>query len=44
MLDLNPLKRISMRNALNDKYFDDVRPQIKILYERLEKESKEKKN
>jgi len=32
MLHLDPLKRISMKSALNDKYFDDVRPQIKTLY------------
>ncbi len=43
MLEINPLKRISMKEALNDKYFDDVRPQIKIMYEKLEKENKDKK-
>lgn len=35
MLQLDPLKRISMKNALNDKYFDDIRPQIAKMYEKL---------
>lgn len=36
MLELDPLKRISMKNALKDKYFDDILPQIKTVYEKHE--------
>jgi hypothetical protein len=40
MLQLDPLKRVSMKSALNDKYFDDIRPIIKDLYVKLEERSK----
>ena len=36
MLELDPLKRISMKNALKDKYFDDILSQTKSVYEKYE--------
>lgn len=33
---MDPLKRISMKNALNDKYFDEIRPEITKLYEKMD--------
>lgn len=39
MLHLDPLRRISMKNALNDKYFDEIKPQIMKLYEKIDKKS-----
>ena len=36
MLHLYPLKRISMKHALNDKYFDDIKPEIAKLYEKMD--------
>ena len=36
MLHLDPLKRISMKHALNDKYFDDIKPEIAKLYEKMD--------
>lgn len=32
MLHLDPLKRISMKNAINDKYFDEIRAEIDKSY------------
>jgi len=32
MLVLDPLKRISMKEALNHSYFDDLRPEVKTIY------------
>lgn len=43
MLELDPVKRISMKNALKDKYFDEIIPQIKVMYDRLDKASNESK-
>ncbi len=37
MLELDPLKRISMKNALKNKYFDDILSQTKTMYEKYEK-------
>lgn len=34
MLQLDPLRRISMKNVLQDKYFDEIKPQIATMYER----------
>jgi hypothetical protein len=31
-MELDPLKRISMKEALNDKYFDEVREKLKGMY------------
>lgn len=39
MLHLDPLKRISMKHALNDKYFDDIKSEIAKLYEKMEEKS-----
>jgi hypothetical protein len=43
MLELDPLKRISMKAALKDKYFNEILPQVKAMYEKFEKTGKESK-
>lgn len=40
MLRLDPFRRISMRNALNDKYFDEIRSEVAPKYEKMDKKSK----